>query len=171
MTASIVAGDESIILDETKTGRFQVRVTAGSASFLVDEPVLAGGLGSGPNPFDLLSAAIGACSLMTMRLYADRKKWPLERIRVKVTHHRPSLAGRDRFVREIQLLGKLDDAQRSRIVEISKHCPVHLTIERGSDVETILLPDEPMDETVVGHCEHMSCMDEACNDDGAITTA
>jgi hypothetical protein len=59
-------------------------VKAGTSSFLMDEPVQAGGLGSGPNPYDLLSAAIGACALMTIRLYARREQWPLEGVRLKV---------------------------------------------------------------------------------------
>jgi len=160
-----VSDDETIVIDETKAGTFQVKVIAGSSTFLVDEPAAVGGLDSGPNPYDLLSAAVGACSLMTMRLYADRKKWPLERVRVKVTHQRDGLAGRDRFLREIQLFGALDEAQRARIIDISKRCPVHLTIERGSDVETVLLPNTPMDDTPVGRCEHMHDMSEACGDD------
>ena len=102
-----VAG-ETIILEETKAGRFQVEAKAGTSSFLIDEPVAAGGTGLGPNPYDLLSAAIGSCSLMTIRLYAARKNWPLEHIRVKVTHYRDSLTTHDRFVREIQLVGPLD---------------------------------------------------------------
>src|ERR1039458_7568525 len=101
--ASARSDDETIVIDETKAGTFQVKVTAGSSTFLVDEPAAVGGLGSGPDPYDLLRAAIGACSRMTMRLYADRKSFPLERVRVKVTHHRDGLAGRDRFLREIQL--------------------------------------------------------------------
>jgi putative redox protein len=101
---SDVAG-ETIVVDETGKGDFQVEVKAGTSSFLMDEPVQAGGLGSGPNPYDLLSAAIGACALMTIRLYARRKQWPLERVRLKVTHHRDGLQAKDRFVREIELVG------------------------------------------------------------------
>jgi putative redox protein len=168
---SAISDDETIVIDETKAGTFQVKVTAGSSTFLVDEPAAVGGLDSGPNPYDLLSAAVGSCSLMTMRLYADRKKWPLKRIRVKVTHHRDGLAGRDRFLREIQLFGALDEAQRARIVAISKRCPVHLTIERGSDIETVLLPNTPMDDTAIGRCEHMLDMSEACSDDIESTQA
>jgi putative redox protein len=68
-------------------------------------------------------------------------------------------------LREIQLFGTLDEAQRARIIEISKRCPVHLTIERGSDVETVLLPSTPMGDTAIGRCEHMHDMSEACGDD------
>jgi putative redox protein len=157
-----VAG-ETVILEETKAGRFQVEAKAGTTSFLVDEPVAAGGTGLGPNPYDLLSAAIGSCSLMTVRLYAARKKWPLEHIRVKVTHYRDSLNTHDRFVREIQLVGPLDDVQRARLLDVSMRCPVHLTIERGSSVETVLVPSDAPAGTPTNLCEHARDMQEACN--------
>src|ERR1700761_5199483 len=82
---------ETIVLDETKLGKFQTVIRAGSTTLISDQAEAMGGLGSGPNPYDLLSAAIGSCTLMTVRLYARRKQWPLERVRVKVTHHRDSL--------------------------------------------------------------------------------
>src|ERR1700722_20156283 len=111
---SDVAG-ETILVNETGKGDFQVEVRAGSSSFLMDEPIQAGGLGSGPNPYDLLSAAIGSCTLMTIRLYVRRRQWPLKRVRLKVTHHRESLQTKDRFVREIELMGPLDEKQRARL--------------------------------------------------------
>lgn len=116
---------ETIVVDETGRGVFQVEVKAGTSTFLMDEPVAAGGLGSGPNPYDLLSSAIGACTLMTIRLYARRKAWPLEKVRVKVTHHRDNLQDKDRFVREIELIGSLDGTQRARLLDIAMRCPVH----------------------------------------------
>jgi putative redox protein len=155
---------ETIIVDETGKGDFQVRVQAGSGSFLMDEPVPAGGLGSGPNPYDLLSAAIGACSLMTIRLYARRSSWPLERVRVKVTHHRSSLEARDRFVREIFLTGALDEAQRAKLLDISRRCPVHKTMERGADIETTLLPGAAPDAQATTLCEHARDANQACEE-------
>lgn len=151
---------EAVILDETGKGQFQVQAKAGNTTFMIDEPVGAGGLGSGPNPYDLLSAAVGACSLMTIRLYAARKQWPLEHVRVKVTHSRDSLKGRDHFLREIELSGKLDETQRARLLDISLRCPVHLTLERGSDVETVLSPVAPPPTTPT--CDHARDMNEAC---------
>jgi putative redox protein len=153
---------DTIIVDETKLAAFQLKVTAGASTFLVDEPVAAGGAGTGPNPYDLLSAAIGSCSLMTMRLYANRKHWPLQSVRVKVTHRRSRLEARDTFVKEIQLTGPLDDAQRARILEISTHCPVHTTIERGSEIQTVLLPHDSMDDKPVSCYGHVRDMNEAC---------
>jgi putative redox protein len=69
---------------------------------------------------------------------------------------------RDTFVREIELVGRLDEEQRSRILDISKRCPVHLTMERGSDIETVLVPAGAIDEEAVTRCEHLRDMDEAC---------
>lgn len=155
---------ESVILDETMGGAFQVEARSGTSTLLIDEPVAAGGNGSGLNPYDLLSAAIGSCTLMTIRLYARRKQWPLERVRVKVTHHRDALLARDRFVREIQLLGSLDETQRRRLLDISMRCPVHLTIERGSDIETRLMPVEEKMPVPVTACEHARDVEEACHD-------
>jgi putative redox protein len=158
-----VAG-ETIVLNETGNGPFQVQAKGGSGTFLIDEPAAAGGMGSGPNPYDLLSAAIGACSLMTMRLYARRKQLPLERIEVKVTHHRDNLKDKDRFVREIQLTGALDSAQRTKLLEIAMRCPVHMTMERGSEMETILLPPETKVGAPTNRCEHARDMNEACDE-------
>jgi putative redox protein len=114
---SDVAGETSVV-DETGK-RFSGRGEDGHAHVLDGRTVEAGGLGSGPNPYDLLNAAIGVCALMTIRLYARRKQWPLERVRLKVTHHRDGLRAKDRFAREIELIGPLDDARRVGLLEIS----------------------------------------------------
>jgi putative redox protein len=153
---------ESVIVEETGLGRYQVEARIGATAFLIDEPVAVGGLGSGPNPFDLMSAALGSCTAMTIRLYANKKAWPLSRVRVRVAHHRGTLAARDVYSREIHLEGQLDDAQRARLVEIAEHCPVHLSLERGADVETTLSPvaGVPGETQTLG--EHMKTMEEAC---------
>jgi putative redox protein len=158
---SDVAG-ETVVIDETGKGAFQVEVHAGSASFLMDEPVQVGGLGSGPNPYDLLSAAIGSCTLMTIRMYARRKAMPLERVRLMVTHHRDSLQDKDRFVREIELIGPLDEAERAKLLDIAMRCPVHLTMERGAIVET-RLTDTPSVTQPTTLCEHARDANETCD--------
>ena len=155
---------ETVVVEETGAGSFQVRVMAGSSTFLVDEPLDVGGLGTGPNPYDLLSAALGSCTAMTIRLYSRRKTWPLAQVRVAVTHHRDSLTTQDVFVRQIQLVGTLDDEQTKRIMDIAGKCPVHLTLERGSTVQTMLVSDEPMDNKVIASPEHMRDMDETCSE-------
>jgi putative redox protein len=127
---------ETIQLDETKLGRFQTLIRAGSVALISDQAEAVGGLGSGPNPYDLLSAAIGSCTLMTVRLYADRHAWPLERIRVRVTHRRESVQTKDTFTKEVELLGPLSEAQREGLMAISKFCPVSLTLAHGSSIVT-----------------------------------
>ena len=133
-----------------------------TGAFLVDEPAEVGGLGSGPNPYDLMSAALGACTTMTIRLYAERKGWPLTRVQVSVRHHRASLEARDLFERTISLEGPLDEGQRMRLKEIAEHCPVHKTLDRGADVSTVLSPP-PLDAAPGGGptSEHMRDMEEA----------
>lgn len=153
---------ENVLVSETRLGRLQVEARTGSGSFLIDEPASVGGLGKSPNPYDLLSAALGACTSMTVRLYAERKGWPLERVQVKVLHHRASLEARDLFERTISLEGPLDEEQRARLLAIAERCPVHRTLDRGSDVLTILRPiaaDAAPATTVPP--EHMRDMEEA----------
>jgi putative redox protein len=155
---------EGVEVTETGAGRFQAQVHAAGTTFLVDEPVPAGGLGSGPNPYDLIGAALGACTVMTLRLYAERKGWPLKRATVRVLHHRGALEEKDRFAREIVLEGQLSGEQRQRLLEIANRCPVHQTVERGSDVITVLT-EEPLEGKLdPAPLEHCRDMQEACAD-------
>jgi putative redox protein len=154
---------ETVIVEETGLGKYQVEARVGSAALLIDEPASVGGLGSGPNPYDLLSAALGSCTTMTIRLYATRKAWPLTHVRVKVAHHRDALQARDTFSRDIYLEGGLDEAQRTHLIEIAERCPVHLTLSRGSDVITTLAPAvPPMAGEPCATGDHMKHMGEAC---------
>lgn len=154
---------EILVVTETGRGKYQVEARVGGSTFLIDEPVSAGGLGSGPNPYDLLSAALGSCTAMTIRLYANRKSWPLDRVRVAVRHSRPSLAASDLFEADVTLEGALDEAQRARLMEIGERCPVHLTLARGSEVRNVLLPPADMPKPADSPA-HMKCMVEACTD-------
>lgn len=157
---------EHVEVTETRAGRYQVAVEAGGARFLADEPAALGGLGSGPNPYEILGAALGACTSMTLRMYAERKGWPLERASVRVLHARGALAGKDRFAREIVLDGALDEDQRRRLLEIANRCPVHLTLERGAEVITTLARSREdlaaWRETEGG--QHLRDMAQACAD-------
>lgn len=146
---------------ETRLGKFQVVARMAGVAFLADEPVAVGGLGTGPGPYDLLSAALGSCTAMTVRLYADRKAWPLDRVRVRVLHHRATLEARDLFEKTIVLEGALDEAQRARLLDIATRCPVHLTLERGADVHTSLVDDHPVPGDAPVHGEHAHTMAEA----------
>jgi putative redox protein len=132
------ASDEgAVVVEDTGEGDFQVEVRAPGVHFLADEPVEAGGLGSGPTPYDLLSAGLGACTVMTLRLYARHKAWSLRGVRVRVGHAKRSTdSPPDAFVRTVELDGELDADQRRRLLEIAERCPVHRTLERGARVET-----------------------------------
>ncbi len=156
---------ETILVAETGLGKFQVEARVGDAAFLIDEPVAVGGLGGGPNPYNLLAAALGACTIMTIRLYAARKGWPLDKVRAAVRHSRVGLNARDSFALDITLEGALDDTQRARLMEIAERCPVHLTLGRGSDVNASLLPPPPApDPAPIDGPGHLQCMIEACAD-------
>jgi uncharacterized OsmC-like protein/alpha/beta superfamily hydrolase len=113
-------------------------VLVGQHRLTADEPTGAGGSDLGPNPYDLLLAALGACTSMTLRLYADHKQWPLERTTVRLSHEKihasdcadcETREGKiDQIEREIELAGPLDAQQRQRLLEIAEKCPVHRTL-------------------------------------------
>ncbi len=155
---------EGVEVRETGLGKYQVEIRTGGAVFTADEPREVGGLGSGPTPYDLLGAALGACTVMTLRLYAERKGWPLDTAKVRVLHRRAGLEGKDRFAREIVLEGDLSHDQRRRLLEIAEHCPVHLTLERGAEVVTVLAETPLAGGLDPAPVEHMNDMMQACED-------
>lgn len=135
-----------VTVTETGVGGFQVEVVAGGARFLADEPPEVGGLGSGPTPYDLLAAGLGACTAMTLRMYARGKDLPLEKVSVTVGHaRRKGAQPADLFTRRLHIEGDLTDEQRQRLAEIAARCPVHRTLERGAAVETELGDGIPAD--------------------------
>jgi len=127
-----------VVVRETGNGKFQNKVTVGPHALLADEPVASGGEDTGPGPYDFLLAGLGACKSMTMRLYADRKSFPLERATVTLRHSRihaqdcaecETKEGMlDQIEVAIGLQGALDADQRKRILEIADKCPVHRTL-------------------------------------------
>jgi uncharacterized OsmC-like protein/fermentation-respiration switch protein FrsA (DUF1100 family) len=130
---------------ETKEGLLQIEIRSGKHRLIADEPSSVGGLGSGLSPYELVSAGLAACTLMTMRLYAERKGLPLDRAHVVVEHQKqPGETPQDRFNRTITLDGPLDEEKRQNLLSIAKRCPVELTLVRGSDVQTHLA-GEPAD--------------------------
>ncbi|WP_073106519.1 OsmC family protein [Hymenobacter daecheongensis] len=125
-------------------------VQAGRHTFFLDEPVDVGGQDRGPTPYDLLLAALGACTAITLRLYATRKKWPLEAIEVRLSHQRvheqdcekceePGQA-LDEVQKELRLLGPLSEEQRQRLDVISQKCPVQKTLMGSLRIVTRLVP-------------------------------
>ena len=136
----------AVVVKETGHGKFQQEIISGRHHLIADEPQDAGGLGSGPGPYDLLLAALGACTSMTLRLYADHKQLSLKRVSVRLRHSR-SYANDcaecetkegmlDRIERVITLEGDLDAAQRKRLLEIADKCPVHRTLTSEIDIRT-----------------------------------
>ncbi len=101
---------------------------------------------------------------MTIRLYANRKGWPLARVQVDVRHKRADLNARDVFEADVHLEGDLDAEQRARLIEIAERCPVHLTLTRGADVRTVLLPSQAAPGQPAEGPSHINCMEEACAD-------
>ena len=114
---------------------------------LADEPLAYGGTNKGMSPYGFLASGLGACTSMTIRMYARRKGWPLEHISVDVSHDKVHAQDAetskevriDKFRREIRLIGELDEEQRARLLEIADKCPVHRTLEAGAKVETVLV--------------------------------
>lgn len=141
---------EDVVVGETGQGRFQVSVQAGPHRFLADEPADVGGADTGPSPYDLMSAALGACTAMTLRMYVRLKKLDLGLVTVAVRHNKVHAAdclectdeerangGKiDRFERIISIDGGAPEALADKIVEIAGKCPVHRTLEHGAKVVT-----------------------------------
>ncbi|MCC3159094.1 OsmC family protein [Hymenobacter sp. 15J16-1T3B] len=127
-------------------------VQAGRHTFVLDEPENVGGQDRGPTPYDMLLSALGACTAITLRLYATQKKWPLTGIEVRLRHRRVHVvdceacesgdARMDEVHKELRLLGELSEEQRQRLEQISHKCPVQKTLMAGVRISTTLLPAE-----------------------------
>jgi putative redox protein len=136
----------NVVVRETRKSKFQQTVSIGPHRLLADEPIAAGGEDTGPGPYDFLLAGLGACTSMTMRLYADRKSLPLERVTVTLKHSRihaedcaecETKAGMlDRIDRTIDIEGALDAGQRGKLMEIADKCPVHRTLSSEIHIVT-----------------------------------
>jgi uncharacterized OsmC-like protein len=144
---SSAAAPGLVIVRETRHGTFDQEIIAGKHHLVADEPVDAGGQDSGPGPYDLLLASLGACTSMTLRLYADGKKLPLQRVEVRLRHFRvyatdcaecETKEGMvDHIDREIKLEGDLSAEQRARLMEIADKCPVHRTLTSEINIRTV----------------------------------
>ena len=144
----VYGADSHRFVAEDGQGALSQVIRAGKHRLRADEPASVGGDNSGPTPYDLLLAALGACTSMTVRMYARRKKWPLDRVSVHLTHakvHAEDCAdcetrdGKiDEIDRRISFAGDLDDAQRQRLMEIADKCPVHRTLHSEVKVRSRL---------------------------------
>lgn len=128
---------------------FSQEILVGQHRLTADEPVSAGGTGTGPTPYDFLLAALGSCTSMTVALYARRKGWPLEAVVVRLRHAKIHAADCadcetkegmiDRIERDLEFAGRLSAEQRSRLLEIAQKCPVHRTLVSEIDIRTRVL--------------------------------
>ncbi|MFL5321413.1 MAG: OsmC family protein [Myxococcaceae bacterium] len=134
----------------TSKGGFRTEITAGKHKLVADEPIeVPGGTDQGPTPYDLLASALGACTAMTLHMYAERKKWPLERVTVSMRHDKvhaddcrdcETKVGKiDVVERELKLEGPLTEEMRARLAEIAEMCPVQRTLGSEFKVRTRLI--------------------------------
>ena len=129
---------------------YQTRINTGDLAFIGDEPEASGGDGLGPGPYDLLLAALGHCTVLTILLYARRKGWPVEGVSARASHERLVVEEEtdgeivrrkvERILQEITLQGDLDEAQRARLVEIAGKCPVHRTLTGELEIIDVEAP-------------------------------
>ncbi|MFD1189605.1 MULTISPECIES: OsmC family protein [Phenylobacterium] len=143
-----VAHERIAEVGETGQGKFLNAVRIGPHRMLADEPVSVGGDGLGPDPYEFVLAGLGACTSMTIRMYAERKGWPLLRVAVRVRHAERMAAGapKDVFERVIHLEGDLSQEERDRLMDIAERCPVSRTLSAGSTVTSRLADDPPPGE-------------------------
>ncbi|ADD44411.1 OsmC family protein [Stackebrandtia nassauensis] len=145
MTNSGEPNEGLVTVTGTGPGSFVQRIRAGAHELTADEPQPTG-TDTGASPYDLLLAALGSCTSMTLQMYADRKKWPLEKVSVSLRHDRihatdcancETEAGMvSQITRVIRLEGPLDEEQRTRLLQIADRCPVHRTLSGEIDIQT-----------------------------------
>ena len=144
--------EDNVVVVRNEPGGFRTEMLANGFPLVADEPLSVGGTNTGPTPYDYLVAGLGACTAMTLRMYADHKKWPLETVVVRLRHakvhasdceHCEAEDGKiDRIERELDLAGNLDEQQLERLLEIADRCPVHRTLENEVDVQTVWAEEE-----------------------------
>ncbi|HZQ01758.1 MAG TPA: OsmC family protein [Reyranella sp.] len=137
-----------VVVEDNDKGPLAETVTVGNHILPADEPVANGGNDTGPDPYGYLLGALGACTAMTLRMYARMKKWPLHKVRVQLTHDKiyakdcaecETKEGKiDKIERTITLDGPLSEEQRTRLLEIAERCPVHKTLTSEIRIATRL---------------------------------
>ncbi len=143
---------EPTVVAQISGSGYRTQIMAGTHVLVSDEPIAFGGTDVGPTPYGLIAAALGACTAITLRMYADRKRWPLEEVIVRLWHSRVHARDEaecetrtprmDELSFELELRGPLDDAQRARLFEIAHRCPVHRTLDAGIRIRTSLAPPD-----------------------------
>lgn len=136
-----MSDQESAYVSETGESAFAVRIETGGHAFVGDEPADKGGGGLGPSPYQMLAAALGECTAMTVRWYARAQKWPLEHVAVEVVHEKEAVEGRpgkvDVFRKTVRITGAaLSGDQHRKLADIAAKCPVQRTLENASVIVT-----------------------------------
>lgn len=115
---------------------WETHIKTGRHEIVSDEPQALGGQDAGPAPYDLLLASLGSCTAITLRMYAQRKEWPLAEVGIELSHHKEE--NRSKIHRVISLTGDLNDEQRARLADIAERTPVTLTLKEAADIHTEL---------------------------------
>lgn len=118
--------------------QYQVKIEANGNTIIADEPINEGGLNKGFNPTELLAASLAACTSITLRMYANHKKWDLQEVHVDVDLEWDKASNQTRINRKINLVGNLDDAQRTRLLAVANACPVHKILSNTIQINTVL---------------------------------
>lgn len=138
--------NDAVVVTESDAGPYGQHISAGDHQLVADEPAAVGGADSGATPYDLLLASLGSCTAITVRMYAERKGWPLRHITVRLRHRRihatdcldceTRIGELDHIERELQFDGELTDEQRARLLNIAEHCPVHRLLHSEVHIST-----------------------------------
>ncbi len=130
-----------VVVSENGLGPYQQTIRVGKHSLIADEPVAMGGADAGPAPFDFLLASLGACTSITLRMYAERKQLPLLEVSVELLHDRIEVEGHgkvDHISRKITLIGDLSVEQRSRLLAIANKCPMYRSLQSDLRIDSVL---------------------------------
>jgi putative redox protein len=159
----------NVIARPTGKGRFQAEIAVRGGNIIADEPVEAGGGGTGPTPYELLAAALAACTAMTLKLYAERKGWTLPPFSVEAAHRivpagADGTPSRDVFNRHIAFEGPLGPEEQAKLLGVADKCPVHRTLMRGFEIVTDVGSGAAAPIPVEPAAQHERDMEDACRD-------
>ena len=122
------------------TRKYRTEITSASGNILIaDEPQEIGGKNLGLNPTELLAASLASCTVITLRMYIDRKQWEVSEIKVKIDFERDSERNVSLFTRKIEVIGEVDETQRQRLETIANSCPIHKTLTHSIEIKTTLI--------------------------------
>lgn len=123
----------------TSVEKYRTLIETDDHHFIADEPVNLGGSDLGPNPGELLSAALAACTSITVKMYAERKEWNLEEVIVEVDYERDAKTNTTKFIKKVELIGDLTEDEKQKLYEISARCPIHRILENPIELESELI--------------------------------